>query len=102
MSKGAVYKQGDIVAELERRLDAGIYTSGFPVGADLAAEAFHRRGIKGDAGGKGAFQLAGHDGHIMLFSVDVAEGQTNESDVLLLNELYHFFRRVLHVLTCFS
>ena len=38
MSKGAVYKQGDIVAELERRLDAGIYTSGFPVGADLAAE----------------------------------------------------------------
>ena len=38
MSKGAVYTQGDIVAELERRLDAGIYTSGFPVGADLAAE----------------------------------------------------------------
>lgn len=38
MSKGVVYKQGLIVAELERRLEAGDYTANFPVGAELAAE----------------------------------------------------------------
>lgn len=38
MTKPAVYKQGDIVAELERRIDAGTYRSGIPAGADLAAE----------------------------------------------------------------
>lgn len=38
MSRGAVYKQGDIVAEIERRLDDGVYSSGFPVGSVLAAE----------------------------------------------------------------
>ncbi len=38
MNRGSVYKQGEIVAELERRLDEGFYSSGFPVGSLLAAE----------------------------------------------------------------
>ena len=71
------------------------------IGMDLAAEAVHRRGVKGDPVCKGALELAGHDGHIVLLSVDVAEGKPDKFDVLLLNELYHFFRRILHVFTCF-
>jgi len=38
VSKGAVYKQGDIVTELGRRIDTGIYRSGVPAGTELAAE----------------------------------------------------------------
>ena len=72
------------------------------IGADLAAEALHRRGIKGDPVGEGALELTWHDGHVVLLSIDVAEGQADKLDILLLHELYHFFRRVLHVLTCFS
>ena len=71
------------------------------VGADLAAETSHGPGSKGDPVCEGAFELAGHDGHIVLLSIDVAKGQPNKLDVLLLNELYHFFRRILHVLTRF-
>ena len=37
----------------------------------------------------------------MLLSIDIAEGQTDKPDILLLNELDHFFWRVLHVFTCF-
>ena len=51
------------------------------VGADLAAEAIHRRGVKGDPVCEGAFELAGHDGHIVLLSIDVAKGQPNKLDV---------------------
>ncbi len=36
--KRSIYKQGDIVVELERRLDSGFYNTGFPVGAVLAVE----------------------------------------------------------------
>lgn len=38
MSKGPVYKQGEIVAELERRIDTGVYGSCIPPGGELAAE----------------------------------------------------------------
>lgn len=38
MTKPVVYKQGEIVAELERRINAGTYNSGIPAGSDLAAE----------------------------------------------------------------
>ena len=71
------------------------------VRTDLSAETVHRRGVKGDPVCKGAFQLAGHDSDIVLLSVDVTKSQPNKFDILFLNELYHFFRRVLHVLTCF-
>ena len=71
------------------------------IGADLAAEALHRRGVKGDPVGEGPLELGGHDRHVVLLSIDVAEGQTDKLDVLLLHELHYFFRRVLHVLTCF-
>ena len=69
--------------------------------ADLAAEALHRRGVEGDPVGEGPLELGGHDRHVVLLSIDVAEGQTDKLDVLLLHELHYFFRRVLHVLTCF-
>lgn len=38
MSQGPVYRQGEIVAELERRIDAGVYSSCIPAGGELAAE----------------------------------------------------------------
>ena len=72
------------------------------IGSDLAAESIHCRCVKGDPVCKGALELAGHDGYIVLLSIDIAEGQTDKFDILLLNELYHFFRGVPHILTCFS
>ena len=71
------------------------------IGADLTAEALHRRGVEGDPVGEGPLELGGHDRHVVLLSIDVAECQTDKLDVLLLHELHYFFRRVLHVLTCF-
>ena len=71
------------------------------VGANLATKAIYRRGIKGDPIRKSALELTGHDRHIVLLSIDIAEGQTDKPDILLLNELDHFFWRVLHVFTCF-
>ena len=44
------------------------------VGARLAAKALDGGGINGDAVFKSTAQLTGHDGHIVLPAVDVAEG----------------------------
>ena len=71
------------------------------IGTDSATEAVDCRGIYGDSVFKGSFQLTWHDRHIMLFSIDITEGQSDEFDRILLDKLYHFFRRVLHDSTCF-
>ena len=71
------------------------------VGTGLAAKAINGRGVDGDAVFKGAAQLAGHDGHVVLPAVDIAEGQADEPDVLLLYELHDLFLRILHSSTSF-
>ena len=62
------------------------------VGTDVTAETVDSRGVNGDAKGKGALQLAGHNGHIVLLAVNIAECQTDEFHFLLLHKLHHFFR----------
>ena len=71
------------------------------VGACLTAEALDGGGVDGDAVFKSAAQLTGHNGHIVLLSVDVAEGQADEPDILLLHELHDLFPRILHGSTSF-
>ena len=44
------------------------------IGSNLAAESIHCRCVKGDPVCKGALELAGHDGYIVLLSIDIAEG----------------------------
>ena len=58
--------------------------------ADVQAES------DGDAVLEGTGQLIGHDGDIPLPSVDIAEGKTDEFDVLFLNVVHDFFRCIFH------
>ena len=63
----------------------------------LVAESGYRRRVEGDAVIEGARELVGHYRDVLLFSVDVAEGEADEFHVLLGDILYNFFFCVLHV-----
>ena len=53
-------------------------------------KSFDRRCVKGDAGLKGAAELARGDGDILLCAEDITKGQTDKLDVVLLDKLLNF------------
>ena len=69
--------------------------------SDLAAKSTHCRSIDGNAELESTLELTGHDGHIMLLSIDIAECQSDEFDIFFLHKLHHFFWGILHNVTCF-
>ena len=71
------------------------------IGTNLAAKPINCRSINGNSERKGTLEFAGHDGYIMLLSINITECQTNEFDSFFLHKLHYFFRRVFHGVTSF-
>ena len=57
----------------------------------------HRRSVDGDAMLIRPPELVGHDGDILLFAVNIAEGHADKLDLLLDNVLLNLFPRILHL-----
>ena len=66
---------------------------------DLVSKAVNGRGIDGDAVLESPLQLLGHDGDVLVASVDVTEGQADKLHVLLLNVLDNFLWCIFHSTT---
>ena len=57
---------------------------------------FHRRLFKGNSFGKGTLQLPRHDADVFRDAEEVAEGETDEFDVVFLDKGKHFRNGVVH------
>lgn len=57
----------------------------------------HRRRVDGDAMLIRPPELVSHDGDILLFAVNIAEGHADKLDLLLDNVLLNLFPRILHL-----
>lgn len=51
--------------------------------------------VKADALAEGTRQLAGHDRDVLLYAEDIAKGETDELDVIFLDELDGLARGVV-------